>query len=66
MEFCVYHEGEKRATHQCPKCRRGYCDECYELFLPIDSAFPSPTAMICSQCHYETYARLEGSCSLLR
>ena len=51
---CFY-DAEREGTHQCPKCKRWYCDECYEMFLPIDPRFPAPTAMMCPQCHYEAH-----------
>ena len=43
------------AIHQCPKCKRWYCDECHEMFLPIDNHTYVETALMCAQCHYETY-----------
>ncbi len=63
VEQCVYHEECKgEGKHQCPRCKRWYCDECHEMFLPIDARFPAPTATICPQYHYDTSWRpkLEG------
>lgn len=54
MNQCIYHP-EVEGTHQCPKCKKWYCGECRELFLPIDYMFWVETAMMCSQCHYEVY-----------
>ena len=54
---CFYHaECQGEGKHQCPKCKRWYCDACRELFLPIDPMFWVETAMMCPQCHYEVYA----------
>jgi hypothetical protein len=50
------------ATHQCPKCNQWYCNECYEMFLPIDNQNWQETNLMCLQCHYGTYEfnRLEA------
>jgi hypothetical protein len=57
VEQCIYYEECKgEGKHQCPKCQRLYCDECYEMFLPLDPMFPlAKTALICPQCHYTTH-----------
>ena len=53
---CFYHkECQGEGKHQCPKCKQWYCDECREMFLPIDSRFWVETAMMCPQCHYEVH-----------
>ncbi len=54
MEYCFYHT-EREGTQQCPRCKRRYCAECREMFLPIDPRFWAETAMMCPQCHYEIY-----------
>lgn len=50
---CAYHPGcSGQAEHQCPVCKKWYCAECREMFLPIDPAFWIESAMQCAQCHY--------------
>jgi hypothetical protein len=51
---CFY-ECNDVATHQCAKCKQWYCDECYEMFLPVDNQNWQETNLMCSQCHYGTY-----------
>lgn len=52
---CAMQDCSNEAQHECPKCHKLFCDECRELFLPIDPMFWAETAMICAQCHYEMY-----------
>lgn len=53
---CVYaDECHCEGTHQCAVCKQWYCDECHEMFLPIDPRFWSPTALICPSCHYHRH-----------
>lgn len=43
------------ATNQCPMCRRWYCAECREMWLPIDNQNWQESNMMCTQCHSEVY-----------
>lgn len=55
---CVYYEDcQGQGEHQCPKCKKWYCGECREMWLPIDPKFWVQTAMMCPQCHYNVYGR---------
>lgn len=55
-QVCVYYsECHGKGIHQCPKCKKWYCDDCHELFLPIDNQNWVESNMMCAQCHYTTY-----------
>ncbi len=55
MKECFYCPGI-RGLWECPLCHNFYCEECHEMFLPIDNLFPNGAKM-CSQCHYDVYEK---------
>lgn len=58
--ICAYHPGcSGQAEHQCPVCKKWYCAECTEMFLPIDPQVWAETAMRCPQCHYDGRGEFE-------
>lgn len=52
VQECAMVDCHSEAVHECPSCHKLYCDECHDLFLPIDPAFWVATAMMCSSCSY--------------
>ncbi len=61
---CVYtgQEGHQGVgTHQCPKCKRWYCEVCHEeTFLcqaKIAGQITTLPEPICAECHYKLFWR---------
>lgn len=52
VQECATVDCHGHAEHECPACNKLFCEECHDLFLPIDPAFWVATAMMCSSCSY--------------